>query len=79
VPATALEVVAPQLGLLPMFIADYPRDEKARWAYLERIRRHLGFVRCDRTQRQHLLDHLTSVCPQRASHRNVRHAHAGSD
>ena len=56
-----LEVLAPQLGLLPMLIADYPRDEKTRWAHLERIRRHLGFVRCDRAQRQQLLEHLTSV------------------
>jgi hypothetical protein len=30
VPAVVLEVLAPQLGLLPMLIADYPRDEKTR-------------------------------------------------
>jgi len=61
VPPVVLEVLAPQLGLLPMLLADYPRDEKTRFSHLERIRRHLGFVRCDRVQRQHLLDHLTSV------------------
>jgi hypothetical protein len=44
-----------------MPITDYPRDEKTRWTHLERIRRHLGFVRCDRGQRQLLLEHLTSV------------------
>jgi len=29
--------------------------------HLERIRRHLGFVRCDRAQRQRLLAHLSTV------------------
>jgi hypothetical protein len=28
VPAVVLEVLAPQLGLLPMLITNYPRDEK---------------------------------------------------
>src|SRR5438477_53220 len=60
-PAPVLEVLAPQLGLLPVLLADYPRDEKTRFAHLERIRRHLGFVRCDRAHRQHLLVHVTSV------------------
>jgi hypothetical protein len=60
VSAVVLEVLAPQLGLLPMPITDYPRDEKTRWTHLERIRRHLGFVRRDRGQRQLLLEHLTS-------------------
>lgn len=31
-PATVLEVLSPQLGLLPMLLADYPRDEKTRFA-----------------------------------------------
>jgi hypothetical protein len=44
-----------------MLIVDYPQDEKTRFAHLERIRRHLGFVRCDRGQRQRLLAHLTIV------------------
>jgi hypothetical protein len=51
VPAAVLEVLAPQLGLLPMLIAEYPQDEKTRFVHLERIRRHLGFVRCDQAQR----------------------------
>ena len=61
VPAAVLAVLAAQLGLLPMVIADYPRDEKTRFTHLERIRRYLGFVRCDRAQRELLLDHLTAV------------------
>jgi Domain of unknown function (DUF4158) len=61
VPAAVLEVLAPQLGLLPMLISDYPRDDKTRWTHLERIRRHLGFVRCDGAQRQRLLDYLTTL------------------
>ena len=69
VPPVVLEVLAPQLGLLPMLLADYPRDEKTRFSHLERIRRHLGFVRCDRVQRLHLLDHLTSVASRRTSNR----------
>jgi Domain of unknown function (DUF4158) len=76
VPASVLEVLAHELGLLPMLIADYPRDEKTRFSHLERIRRHLGFVRCDRVQRQHLLDHLTSVArggPRTESLRRAAH------
>jgi Domain of unknown function (DUF4158) len=77
VPAVMLEVLAPQLGLLPMFIADYPRDEKTRWTHLERIRRHLGFARCDRARRQQLLGHLTSVArgaPRTETLRRASHA-----
>jgi hypothetical protein len=72
-----LEGLAPQLGLLPMLLANYPRDEKTRWAHLERIRRHLGFVRCERAQRQQLLEHLTSVArgvPRTESLRRAAHA-----
>jgi hypothetical protein len=72
-----LELLAPQLGLLPMLLAGYPRDEKTRFSHLERIRRHLGFVRCDRVPRQHLLDHLTSVArgaPRTESLRRAAHA-----
>jgi len=61
VPATVLEVLAAQLGLLPMPLADYAQDDKTRAAHLERLRQHLGFVRCDRVQRQSLLAHLTTV------------------
>jgi Domain of unknown function (DUF4158) len=77
VPAVVIEVLAPQLGLLPMLITNYPRDEKTRWAHLERIRRHLGFVRCDRAQRQYLLDHLTRVvrsAPRTEALRRAAHA-----
>ena len=74
VPATVLEALAPQLGLLPVLLADYPRDEKTRWAHLERIRRHLGFVRCDRDQRQHLLEHLTSVARGALRNETLRQA-----
>jgi len=75
-PATVLEVLSPQLGLLPMLLADYPRDEKTRFAHLERIRRHLGFGRCDRAQRQHLLAHLSTVArsaPRTESLRKAAH------
>ncbi len=61
VPAAVLEALAPQLGLLPMPLTDYPQDDKTRAAHLERIRQHLGFVRCDPAQRQRLLAHLTTV------------------
>ncbi len=50
VPPVVLEVLAPQLGLLPMLLADYPRDEKTRFSHLERIRRHLRFVRTSREE-----------------------------
>lgn len=76
VPPVVLEVLAPQLGLLPLLLGDYPRDEKTRWAHLERIRRHLGFVRCDRIQRQRLLDHLTDCArsaPQTEALRRAAH------
>jgi hypothetical protein len=76
VPAVVLEVLAPQLGLLPMPITDYPRDEKTRWTHLERIRRHRGFTRCDRGHRQQLLEHLTSVAravPRTDSLRRAAH------
>jgi hypothetical protein len=61
VPEIALEIVASQLGLLAIPIDDYPQNEKTRWEHLERIRQHLGFSRCDGTQRQRLLDHLVEM------------------
>src|SRR5919199_1961884 len=64
VPAAVLETLAPQLGLLPMPLGDYPQDDKTRAAHLERLCQHLGFVRCDRVQRQRLLAHLTNVAPR---------------
>jgi Domain of unknown function (DUF4158) len=61
VPEMVLEIVASQLGLLAIPIDDYPQNEKTRWEHLERIRQHLGFRRCDDTQRQRLLDHLVEM------------------
>jgi len=34
IPAAVLEMLAPQIGLLPMLIADYPQDEKTRFTHL---------------------------------------------
>jgi Domain of unknown function (DUF4158) len=41
-PAVALQVLAPQLGLLPMPLADYPPNDKTRAAHFERIRQISG-------------------------------------
>ena len=60
-PATVLETLARQLGLLAMSIDDYPQNEKTRWEHLERIRQHLRFQPCDDFQRQRLLKHLTET------------------
>jgi hypothetical protein len=60
-PATVLETLARQLGLLAMSIDDYPQNEKTRWEHLERIRQHLRFQQCDDFQRQRLLKHLTET------------------
>jgi len=48
---------------LPIPIDDYPQNEKTRFNHLERIRQHLGFVRCDAPQRERLLNHLTVIAP----------------
>ena len=61
VPAAVLQVLATQIGVLPMPLGEYPQDDKTRSAHLERIRQHLGFVRCDPTHRQRLLGHLTNM------------------
>ena len=60
-PATVLETLARQLGLLAMSIDDYPQNEKTRWEHLEPIRQHLRFQQCDDFQRQRLLKHLTET------------------
>ncbi len=60
-PWAVLETITEQLGLLPISITDYPRNEKTRFEHLDRIREHLGFARCDEPQRQRLLDHLIVV------------------
>lgn len=57
-PPAVLDVLAQQLGALPLPIPDYPQNEKTRWEHLERIREHLGFVKCDEAARQHLLRYI---------------------
>ena len=59
-PLPVLETLASQLGVLAMPIPEYPQNEKTRWEHLERIRRHLGFSKCDEAQRERLLAHLRS-------------------
>ncbi len=54
-------MIGSQLGLLPISLDDYPQNEKTRFEHLERIRQHLGFVRCDAPQRERLLNHLTAI------------------
>jgi hypothetical protein len=60
-PSAVIEMIASQTGVLPLPIDSYPQNEKTRFEHLERIRRHLGFVRCDATQRDRLLNHLTGI------------------
>ena len=60
-PPAWLQVLATQIGVLPMPLDDYPQDDKTRSAHHERIRQYPGFLRCDRTQRQRLLAYLTSM------------------
>lgn len=60
-PSAVIETIASQTGVLPLPIDSYPQNEKTRFEHLERIRRHLGFVRCDAVQRDRLLNHLTAV------------------
>jgi hypothetical protein len=61
VPPSVVEMIGSQLGLLPISLVDYPQNEKTRFEHLERIRQHLGFVRCDAPQRERLLNHLTAI------------------
>ena len=60
-PSAVIETIASQTGVLPLPIDSYPQNEKTRFEHLERIRRHLVFVRCDAVQRDRLLNHLTVV------------------
>ena len=60
-PPSVLDILGSQLGLLPISLEDYPQNEKTRWEHLERIRQHLGFVRCDAPQRERLLAYLTEA------------------
>lgn len=65
VPAAAVEALAEQLGLLPLELGaslrGYPASEDTRLDHHERIRRHLGFVRCGPAERRRLLDHVTAT------------------
>lgn len=62
-PEFVTAILAPQLGLLPIPIEDSGQNRKTRFGYLERIRRHLGFVRFGEPQRQRLFDHLIQIAP----------------
>jgi TnpA family transposase len=64
VPGSAVEMIGSQLGLLPLSLENYPQNEKTRFEHLDRIRQHLGFVRCDAPQRDRLLKHLTEMAQQ---------------
>lgn len=59
-PRAVLEMLAPQLGVLAMPIPEYPQNEKTRWEHMERIRQHLGFIKCEEAHRQQLFTHLQS-------------------
>jgi hypothetical protein len=61
VPPSVVEMIGSQLGLLPISLDSYPQNEKTRFEHLERIRKHLGFVRCEAPQRERLLNHLTAI------------------
>lgn len=61
VASSVIEMIGSQLGLLPISLDGYPQNEKTRFEHLERIRQHLGFVRCDAPQRERLLNHLTAI------------------
>lgn len=56
VPGVVLNTLAAQLGVLSIGLGPY--DEKTRRVHLERIRSHLGFVRCGEVERAKLLAFL---------------------
>src|SRR3954451_12244479 len=58
IPSSVIEMISAQLGLLPISPDSYPQNEKTRFEHLDRIRQHLGFVRCEAPQRERLLNHL---------------------
>ncbi len=80
-PSEVIETIASQTGVLALAIDTYPQNEKTRWEHLERIRQHLGFVRCDATQRERLLNHLVGVAQtlprseglRQAAHKWLKH------
>jgi len=65
VPSEALEALVEQLGLLPLdlrvSLQGYPANEDTRLDHHDRIRRHLGFIRCGAAERRRLLDHMTAA------------------
>lgn len=58
VPGEVLDALAAQLGVLSIGLGAYPGEEKTRRIHLERIRAHLGFVRCGEGERARLLAFL---------------------
>ena len=54
-------MIGSQLGLLPISLDSYPQNDKTRFEHLERIRKHLRFIRCEAPQRERLLNHLTAI------------------
>jgi hypothetical protein len=77
VPEPVLENLSIQLGVLPIPIGDYPQNEKTRFDHLERIRQHLKFSRCDASQREQLLQHLTGTAqalPRSTALRQAAHS-----
>jgi TnpA family transposase/DNA-binding MarR family transcriptional regulator len=61
VPEAVIETMARQLGLLPISLESYPQHENTEQEHQERVRRHLGFVRCELPHRQQLLDYITDL------------------
>jgi TnpA family transposase len=57
-PAGIVETLADQLGRPVVALDGYPGNEDTRLDHGERLRRHLGFVRCGAAQRQALRQHL---------------------
>lgn len=64
VPQSVVETLATQLGVLPLPIPGQPHNEKTRFEHLERIRRHLGFVSCDASQRERLFQTAVELSDQ---------------
>jgi hypothetical protein len=61
VPEAVIETMARQLGLLPISLESYPQHENTEQEHQERVRRHLGFVRCELPHRQQLLAYITDL------------------
>jgi TnpA family transposase len=72
--SAVIEMITSQTGVLPLLIEEYPQNEKTRFEHLERIRRHLGFVRCDAAQRDRLLNHLIGIAQAMPRSEGLRQA-----